>query len=188
MTSPDDDDHPQFNAGSGKPRKKRYDIKRLRAMAQHLIQRWRNLGENLKLYRRCGLEPYFMKYEDWLADPDGELESFRVAVRRCADCDLHKKADMSFGGGPSTVHKVHSSDISTFVENSDEVIALFEAARFPTFDQVVRDFARCTPGAPGCNVQREWWTPGRFVPWDPQNWTSSGGGKASKKQITGRST
>jgi len=136
-----------------------------------MLQRWRNTGAKLQTYRRCGLEPYFIKYEDWLADPDGELESFRVAVQRCTDCNLHKKAegDTSFGGGPKPVHKVHSDDISTFVENSDEVIALFEAARFPTFDRVVRDFARCSFSAPGCHVRTEWWTNGTFVPWDPQN-------------------
>ena len=136
-----------------------------------MIQRWRSIGANVNMYRRCGLEPYLLKYEDWLANPDGELESFRVAVRRCAGCDLHKKAegDRSFGGANQTVKKVHGDDISTFVENSDEVLAMFEAARFPSFDRVVRNFAQCSPDAPGCRSGWDWWTNGRFVPWRDNN-------------------
>ena len=46
---------------------------------------------------------------------------------------------------------------------------MFEAARFPTFDRVVRDFPRCSPDTPGCRLGWDWWTNGTFVPWrDPE--------------------
>lgn len=139
LSNYDPKEHDQFL--NKKTPKLKYDLPTLHQKVIGMLSRWGKMLTSYYQTKSCGVDPLFVVYEKWQIDPIGELERIRADFQKCANCPIRQiNDDHDRLGSMEHLHKVHSDNISEFVENAQEVTDWFESMRFPSFEEFQSEF------------------------------------------------
>ena len=133
--------HPHFNKTAVELVRHKFTISLLKATATDILSAQKSYVKTVRQLVKVGLpcsSIKFMFYEDFLDDQDGFIfRVIRASFGEHFDPAFHKP--LSSVEDAVTVKRVHPADISTFVENSAEVLNFFLTEPFPTFAHILAD-------------------------------------------------